>query len=179
MAESVTRVIHRCNDAKESENLDLSNCQLIQVPDAVYHLMRHTKLKSCDFSDNVITKILPEFPIKFNSITNLNLSHNQITKLPRECAELNNLEILDISYNSFMSLPHCLFKMPKLRSLKANDNYIMDIEVNDLTETPALECIDLERNPLARHIHDQLSRITKLVIVLSPQQTEDWEDLTI
>lgn len=48
---------------------DLSNCQLMQVPDAVYHLMRHTELKTCDLSDNVITKIPPKFAVKFNLIT--------------------------------------------------------------------------------------------------------------
>lgn len=48
---------------------DLSECQLMQVPDAVYHLMRHTELKSCDLSGNVITKIPPKFAVKFNLIT--------------------------------------------------------------------------------------------------------------
>lgn len=48
-----------------------------------------------------------------------------MSKLPEECAELANLERLDLSHNSFISLPHCSFKMPKLRSLKANDNHII------------------------------------------------------
>ena len=48
---------------------DLSECQLMQVPDAVYHLMRHTELKRCDLSGNVITKIPPKFAIKFSLIT--------------------------------------------------------------------------------------------------------------
>lgn len=48
---------------------DLSECQLMQVPDAVYHLMRHTELKSCDLSGNVITKIPPKFTVKFSLIT--------------------------------------------------------------------------------------------------------------
>lgn len=48
---------------------DLSECQLMQVPDAVYHLMRHTELKSCDLSGNVITKIPPKFAVKFSLIT--------------------------------------------------------------------------------------------------------------
>lgn len=88
---------------------DLSNCQLMQVPDAVYHLMRHTELKTCDLSDNVITKIPPKFAIKFSLITDLNLSHNQMSKLPDECADLGSLERLDISYNTFISLPDCIF----------------------------------------------------------------------
>lgn len=49
--------------------IDLSECQLVQVPDAVYHLMRNTELKSCDLSSNVIKKIPPKFAVKFNLIT--------------------------------------------------------------------------------------------------------------
>ncbi|XP_066140927.1 leucine-rich repeat-containing protein 20 isoform X1 [Euwallacea fornicatus] len=176
---AVIRVVGRCEEAQENQELDLSNCQLMQVPDAVYHLMRHTELKTCDLSENDITKIPPKFAVKFNLITDLNLSHNQMSKLPEECAEMGNLERLDISYNSFIAVPQCSYKMPKLRSLKANDNHIIDVEIECLNEAPSLEKVDLERNPLAPRIHDQLSRITKIIINLSPRQTEDWEDLTI
>lgn len=48
---------------------DLSECQLVQVPDAVYHLMRNTELKTCDISSNVIKKIPPKFAVKFSLIT--------------------------------------------------------------------------------------------------------------
>lgn len=104
---------------------DLSNCQLIQVPDAVYHLMRHTELKTCDLSDNVITKIPPKFAVKFSLITDLNLSHNQMAKLPDEIADLKSLERLDISHNTFISLPNSIFRIPKLRVLNANNNHIV------------------------------------------------------
>lgn len=104
---------------------DLSNCQLMQVPDAVYHLMRHTELKTCDLSDNVITKIPPKFAEKFKLITNLNLAHNQMAKLPDECAEMGSLEKLDISHNTFISLPNCIFKIPKLKHLNASNNHIV------------------------------------------------------
>lgn len=88
MAYQVTEVVKRCENANEHNHLggfyskeslnkanfiflfvDLSECSLIQVPDAVYHLMRHTELKSCDLSGNVITKISPKFAVKFNLIT--------------------------------------------------------------------------------------------------------------
>lgn len=104
---------------------DLSNCQLMQVPDAVYHLMRHTELKTCDLSDNVIKKIPPKFAEKFSLITNLNLAHNQMAKLPDECADMGSLEKLDISHNTFISLPNCIFKIPKLKYLNASNNHIV------------------------------------------------------
>ena len=49
--------------------LDLSDCQLMQMPDAVYHLMRNTPLVSCNLSSNVIAKIPPKFPLSFSLIT--------------------------------------------------------------------------------------------------------------
>lgn len=97
----------------------------MQVPDAVYHLMRHTELKTCDLSDNVITKIPPKFAEKFSLITNLNLAHNQMAKLPDECADMGSLETLDISHNTFISLPNCIFKIPNLKYLNASNNHIV------------------------------------------------------
>lgn len=41
----------------------------MQVPDAVYHLMRHTELKTCNLSTNDLTKIPPKFAVKFSLIT--------------------------------------------------------------------------------------------------------------
>ena len=85
MAHEVVRIVERCENANESLHLggffifisiyllncsldleinhvyqiaDLSECQLMQVPDAVYHLMR-----------NVIKKISPKFALKFSLIT--------------------------------------------------------------------------------------------------------------
>ncbi len=48
---------------------DLSNCQLIQVPDAVYFMMRDTQLNSCNLSSNVISRLTPKFPTSFLHIT--------------------------------------------------------------------------------------------------------------
>lgn len=128
---------------------DLSDCQLVQLPDAVYHLMRNTELKTCDLSSNVIKRIPPKFAVNFSLITgtyktyascdnlshlfnfvfifvtDLNLSNNQINKLPDELADLTLLLRLDISHNLFLTLPRVVFKMPKLRQLKANNNAII------------------------------------------------------
>lgn len=67
------------------------------------------------------------FCFSFNHISHadLNLSNNQINKLPDELADLTQLLRLDISHNLFLSLPHVVFKMPKLRQLKANNNAII------------------------------------------------------
>ena len=53
----------------------------MQVPDAVYHLMRHTALKGCNLSSNVITKIPPKFAVKFSLITGESISCQSRCKL--------------------------------------------------------------------------------------------------
>lgn len=58
-------------------------------------------------------------------VADLNLSNNQLNKLPDELADLTQLLRLDISHNLFLSLPKVVFKMPKLRQLKANNNAII------------------------------------------------------
>ncbi|CAB0031035.1 unnamed protein product [Trichogramma brassicae] len=169
MASGVTRVILRIEEAQETESLDLSECQLMQVPDAVYHLMRNTELKSCDLSGNVITKIPPKFAVKFSLITELNLSNNTMSKLPEELAELQELEKLDISHNAFIALPTVCLRIPHLKRL--------------LRYAPQLEYLDLRSNPLTAKLHEQLTRLQeelpKLRIELTPRQLEEWEDLTI
>ncbi|XP_066588222.1 leucine-rich repeat-containing protein 20 isoform X2 [Prorops nasuta] len=176
---AIIRVVSRCEEAQDNCNLDLSECQLMQVPDAVYHLMRHTELKRCDLSGNVITKIPPKFAVKFSLISELNLSHNQMSKLPEELSELQALERLDISHNAFINLPPVACRIPRLKQLLANNNSIIDVDVERLRHAPELELIDLRANPLTQRMLDLLATLTRIRIELSPRQMEDWEDLTI
>lgn len=176
---AIIRVVSRCEEAQDNCNLDLSECQLMQVPDAVYHLMRHTELKRCDLSGNVITKIPPKFAVKFSLITELNLSHNQMSKLPEELAELQALERLDISHNTFIALPPVAFRIPQLKRLLANNNSIIDVDVEKLKHAPVLEFVDLQANPLRPRIHGLLSNLPRIRIELTPREVEEWEDLTI
>lgn len=180
---AIIRVVTRCNDAQENNNLDLSECQLMQVPDAVYHLMRHTELKGCNLSGNVITKIPPKFAVKFSLITDLNLSNNTMSKLPDELADLAALERLDISHNAFIALPHAVYKMPKLSKLNASHNHIVEIEVDRLEQTESLEDVDLQENPLTMPNRNALQLITRPRVVLSvtaaDASEEDWDDLNV
>jgi len=79
----------------------------MQIPDAVYHLMRNTELVTCNLSGNVLKSVSPKFSQKFSTITggfsrnniytltkytiyitlaDLNLSHNKLSRLPEEFA---------------------------------------------------------------------------------------------
>ncbi|CAD7087314.1 unnamed protein product [Hermetia illucens] len=175
MAHEVVRVIGRCDEAAETQHLDLSECELMQIPDAVYHLMRHTELKTCDLSSNVIKKIPPKFAVKFSLITDLNLSHNQMSKLPDELADLGSLKRLDISHNSFIVLPPVVFKMPKLEELRANNNEIIEIDTDQMITSNSLEVVDMRNNPLTRSCYMRLKNAkVNFRIELSEWVDDDW-----
>lgn len=48
-----------------------------------------------------------------------------------------------------------------------------------MKEAPSLQVVDLTNNPVGPRIHEQLSEITNMNILLTPREKEDWEDLTI
>ncbi|KAK7080690.1 Leucine rich repeat [Halocaridina rubra] len=176
---AVIKVVNRCNDAKENKNLNLSECQLCQVPDAVFHLMRNTPLTTCNLSGNLLSKIPPKFALKFCLITELNLSNNKMSKLPEELADCVELQRLDLSHNSYVDLPNVVFRLPKIKAIYANNNYIMDIDVEEVQRAKTLEAFDIRENPLTVKSHDGLSKVTKLTVTLTPRELEDWEDLSI
>jgi len=179
LGKGVIRVVRRVDDAKENNNLDLSNCQLIQVPDAVYFMMRDTQLKVCNLSSNVISRLTPKFPTSFNFITDLNLSYNKMSALPEEVSNCSELETVDISHNSFISLPNCLLNLPKIIKIDAKKNFIADVEVELINTCETLENLNLEENPLSRDCHDNLSSVTNVRILVTPREMEEWEDLSI
>jgi len=181
MAQEAAMVVRRVNEAQENGgNLDLSECQLMQVPDAIYFMMRNTSLLACNLSSNVISKIPPKFPTKFSQITELNLSHNRISSLPEEISECTQLETVDISHNSFLSVPPCLLSLPAIVSLNARKNFVADVEV-ELIEaaTNTLETIDLQDNPLTRECQEALEQFNTIRIKVTPREMEEWEDLSI
>lgn len=173
---AVIKVVHRCTDATENQNLDLSECQLMSFPDAIFHLMRNTRVLACDLSSNVLRKIPPKLPLKFTHITELNLSHNRLSSLPEELKELPELRRLDISYNDYMSMPWVIFRLPRLTYLDARKNYISDVEAPRLRSVSTLREVHLEENPLSEDACRRLENISQMVIHVTPPGSSDSDD---
>ncbi|KAG7168568.1 leucine-rich repeat receptor-like protein kinase [Homarus americanus] len=102
-----------------------------------------------------------------------------MSKLPEELADCVELQRLDLSHNSYVNLPSVIFRLPKIKTILANNNYIMDIEVEEVQRAKTLEDFDICENPLTAKSHDGLRAVTNLRVTLTPREMEDWEDLTI
>ena len=179
MAHQCAKVVEKVDEAKENGGyLDLSNCQLTQVPDAIFLLMKNVNLHSCDLSSNLITKIPPKLPTNFSLIKVLDLSKNRISSLPTEMSNLTMLETLDISSNSFDSLPPVIADIPSIKVINAKRNSISELDVDSITSNIHLESLNLENNPLNERSYEKLSLISSVKITLSePGLIEEEENL--
>ena len=178
LAAAGVKVIHHCHDAEKSQILDLSSCFLIQVPVAVFCILKATEIISCNLSRNLITKICPKFGTCFSHITALNLSSNRISSLPNEINNCARLQSVDISSNSFVVFPTILLKIESITDIIANTNFIADVNSEALEQHGNLELVNLEENPLDQPTHARLSQIQGLRVVLTERMEQGWEDLS-
>ena len=69
MAEEVSRVARRCEEAKQSLVLDLSHCELMSLPEAVFFILKNVELREVNLSHNNLKKLHKKFSNRFSSVT--------------------------------------------------------------------------------------------------------------
>ena len=71
MGDDVARVAERCEQAKQTAILDLSDCRMTAIPQAVFFILKEIELREVDLSKNDIKKLPPKlgFSIAFRTIT--------------------------------------------------------------------------------------------------------------
>ncbi|XP_041363472.1 leucine-rich repeat protein SHOC-2-like [Gigantopelta aegis] len=168
----VTKVVIKCNQAKEDGRLDLSDCQLTQIPDAIYILVRSTTIEVCNLSRNLLRQIPPKVGTTFPNITVLHLSGNRLSTLPNELAQMTGLCSLDIASNNFRSLPTVTFSFTSLKHLNAENNNITDLDVERLKSLTCLEEVNFENNPLTSSVYNELLNIKLFIALVTPQDQD-------
>ncbi|KAI7908197.1 uncharacterized protein BX663DRAFT_528691 [Cokeromyces recurvatus] len=110
------------DDLKWSEN-PFQHFGLSSFPSDVAFLNR---LSMLNLSNNELTKLPPVINYLVN-LTNLNLSNNLLTFVPEEVCKLKRLTQLNISFNPLIELPSSLVQLRSLETLdisKTNINFI-------------------------------------------------------
>ncbi|KAL8612613.1 hypothetical protein ACOMHN_006599 [Nucella lapillus] len=168
----VTRVVHRCDEAKENGTLDLSECELVHVPDAVFLLMSNTTVQVCNLSANVLRRLPTKLAVKFSALSELYLNSNHLSSLPDELRQMTGLTSLDISHNKFDAMPTVVYRLEALRKLNAEKNEIREVNVGRLKAIGSLAEVNLQDNPLTDEVHHQLLEVTVISVLLTPRDAE-------
>lgn len=157
------------------EELHINDIQRCGVDKGIFNLVN---LKILDLSNNCIEFIPDELNILKN-LQDINFSYNNLGKsahLKWNWLKGNlckSLQALDISHNDLVRIPNEVFKLFTLGSLNVNSNRlevlptgignllnlkVLSISNNNLKTLPGtisrlrLLCIDLSNNPLKRHV---------------------------
>ncbi|CAL4092956.1 unnamed protein product, partial [Meganyctiphanes norvegica] len=81
-------------------------------------------------SFNFISEIPEELSLHVPHLRVLNMSHNQINKLPESFHLLLHLRSLDLSYNKFREFPITITKLPKVHSVNVAHNSIIELPIS-------------------------------------------------
>lgn len=94
-----------------------------EAPKTAGHSCTITEL---DISCNEL-KELPVEIFQLPSMTAMDVSRNQLQALPEDGWTCTNLQVLDLNNNHLKCLPECVFTLPKLKELIAVSNKIIDV----------------------------------------------------
>ena len=98
-------------------------------------------------ASNQISKISPKIKNLGSSLQVLDLHDNNLSLLPEEIGDLENLTKLNLSHNKITFLPMSFFNLRNLRHMNLNHNELNEIH-EDLGQLDMLETLDLAHNKL-------------------------------
>ena len=78
-----------------------------------------------------------------------------------------------------MAFPYVLLLIEEISEIKANKNFIAEVDGEALECHNYLEKVNIEGNPLTARTYEKLFHFTNFKIVLSEKKNEEWEDLSI
>lgn len=164
--DAVNKALYQIGKAKDQNLfiLDLSNLNLVDVPDDVFEL---SWLEELDLSNNQI-KLLPFSLLNLSKLSKLNLENNPLTEpLSRivekgvgavfqyldlrkrvEEAKSRRLKTLDLSGLDLTSLPFDILEMNWLEELDLSNNKLIDLP-DDLFKIANLKSLILFRNQIS------------------------------
>ena len=117
---------------------------------------RHNKLEDEGLTDKFFESISPE-------LRNLDLSHNNLTTIPKQISVLENIVVLNLSHNEIELLPTELFTAcTGLQHLDLSHNKLQSLQIQFI-RLSRLQHLDLSSNPMENYIFRRaFERLTKL-----------------
>lgn len=103
-------------------------------------------LRILDLTQNQLEKI-PNNICKLSKLERLYLNHNKLVDLPDELGQLENLVRLNICDNQLREIPKGIYQLQNLRDLEIRDNQIESISI-EIQKLDKLTYLDISNNKL-------------------------------
>lgn len=125
-----------------SETFDLSECDMISIPQGVFSTCKNLRKKSLNLSNNRLCNLGEEDLDRLCGLCELNLENNNFKSLPKDLHKLVNLRILRLTNNPKLSNLKGVETLKKLEELHICETDISALD-NCLTSLETLSIIEM------------------------------------
>ncbi|XP_041428204.1 E3 ubiquitin-protein ligase LRSAM1 isoform X2 [Xenopus laevis] len=111
-------------EAGADDILDISNCELSEIPDGAFSTCRVLQKKVLIVHNNILTQLVPKSCqiSDLSALKVLDLHENQIAALPANVGQLTSLRVLNIERNLLRTLPDSIGDLSQLQTLNVKGN---------------------------------------------------------
>ncbi|XP_072287495.1 E3 ubiquitin-protein ligase LRSAM1 isoform X2 [Pyxicephalus adspersus] len=136
-------------EAGADDILDISKCELSEIPDAGFSMCRVLQKKALILHSNFLSQLVPKSYqiLDLATLKVLDLHGNQITSLPTDIGQLTSLRVLNVERNALSILPDSIGDLVQLQTLnvKANKLKVLPPTIGGLR---CLRTLDIRENRL-------------------------------
>ncbi|XP_029467947.1 E3 ubiquitin-protein ligase LRSAM1 isoform X2 [Rhinatrema bivittatum] len=111
-------------EAGADDILDISKCELSEIPYGVFSTCRVLQKKVLIVHTNYLTYLVPKscHLLDLGTLKVLDLHDNQLTLLPGDIGQLTSLQVLNVERNLLSSLPESIGNLIQLQTLNVKGN---------------------------------------------------------
>ncbi|XP_067825640.1 E3 ubiquitin-protein ligase LRSAM1 isoform X2 [Heptranchias perlo] len=134
-------------EAGADDILDISRCELSEIPASVFSMCRVLQKKVLIVHTNHLSTLLPKSCNiqDLSMLKILDLHGNRLTSLPEEMGQLLALQVLNVEQNHLKSLPSSLATLAQLQTLNLKGNRIRKLP-ESLSGLRSLRTLDISQN---------------------------------
>ncbi|XP_042819265.1 E3 ubiquitin-protein ligase LRSAM1 isoform X3 [Panthera tigris] len=133
-------------EAGADDILDISKCELSEIPFGAFATCKVLQKKVLDLHDNQLSA-LPDDIGQLTALQVLNVERNQLTYLPRSIGNLIQLQTLNVKDNKLRELPDTVGELRSLRTLDISENEIQRLP-QLLAHVRTLETLSLDASSM-------------------------------
>nr|XP_030142761.3 E3 ubiquitin-protein ligase LRSAM1 isoform X2 [Taeniopygia guttata] len=136
-------------EAGADDTLDISRCELSEVPYGVFSTCKVLQKKVLIIHTNNLTSLVPKSCNLLSLITVkvLDLHDNQLASLPADIGQLTALQVLNLEKNLLKSLPQSIGDLAQLQVLNVKGNKLRELP-GSVSGLRSLRALDVSGNEL-------------------------------
>ncbi|XP_077643969.1 E3 ubiquitin-protein ligase LRSAM1 isoform X4 [Lonchura striata] len=136
-------------EAGADDTLDISRCELSEVPYGVFATCKVLQKKVLIIHTNNLTSLVPKSCNLLSLITVkvLDLHDNQLASLPADIGQLTALQVLNLEKNLLKSLPQSIGDLAQLQVLNVKGNKLRELP-GSVSGLRSLRALDVSGNQL-------------------------------